>query len=94
MDTSVAYRYITSVPGVHGGEPVVKGTRIPVRSIVLAWRRGVAPEEIPALYPTLTLASIFEALSYYSDNQDEINEYIANHHVPEKLSGTRMNFKQ
>jgi len=94
MDTSVAYRYITSVPGVHGGEPIVKGTRVPVRSIVLAWRRGVAPEEIPALYPTVKIAAVFEALSYYSDNQAEVNEYIARHHVPADLSGTRMNFEK
>lgn len=94
MDTNVAYRYITSVPGIHGGEPIVKGTRVPVRSIVLAWRRGVAPEEIPALYPTVKLAEVFEALSYYSDNQDEINEFIAVHHIPNELSGTRMSFEK
>lgn len=94
MDTSVAYRYITSVPGVHGGEPIVKGTRVPVRSIVLAWRRGVAPEEIPTLYPTVKIAAVFEALSYYSDNQAEVNKYIAKHHVPAEISGTRMSFQK
>ncbi len=85
MNTTVQYRYITSVPGVQGGEPVISGTRIPVRTIVLAWRRGVSPEEIPSHYPHITLAEVFEALSYYSDNQEEINGYIEKHYIPKDL---------
>jgi len=85
MTASVQYRYIGSVPGVLGGEPVIKGTRISVRTIVLTWRRGVPPEEIPGHFPHITLAQVFEALSYYSDNQDEINEYIELNHVPKEL---------
>ena len=76
MDTTVAYRYIESKPGVVGGEPVIKGTRISVRTIVLAWRRGLAPEEMPA--------QVFDALSYYSDNQAEINGYIERNHIPKE----------
>lgn len=85
MDTSVAYRYITSVPEILSGEPIIKGTRTPVRSIVLTWRRGVPPEEIPIGLPHLTVAEVFEALSYYSDNQDEINGYIERNHIPKEL---------
>jgi uncharacterized protein (DUF433 family) len=85
MSVSVQYRYIGSVPGVLGGEPAIKGTRVPVRTIVLTWRRGVPPEEIPEHYPHITLAQVFEALSYYSDNQDEINNYIELNHIPKEL---------
>ena len=85
MDTTVAYRYITSVPDILGGEPIIKGTRTPVRSIVLTWRRGVPPEEIPIGLPHLTVAQVFEALSYYSDNQDEINEFIEKNYFPREL---------
>ena len=85
MDTTVQYRYIESKPGIVGGEPVIKGTRVPVRTIVLAWRRGVPPEEIPGHYPHITLAQVFEALSYYSDNQGEINTYIEKNHIPKDL---------
>lgn len=85
MDTTVAYRYIESKPGVLGGEPVIKGTRVPVRSIVLAWRRGLPPEEIPVHYPHITLAQVFDALSYYSDNQEEINRHIEENFVPREL---------
>lgn len=90
MPVSVQYRYIESVPEILSGEPVIKGTRVPVRTIVLAWRRGVAPEEIPEHYPHITLAQVFEALSYYSDNQDQINEYIQKNHVPPELIGQHL----
>ena len=85
MNTALQYRYIESKPGVVGGEPVIKGTRVSVRTIVLAWRRGVAPEEMPEHYPTVRLAEVFEALSYYSDNQEEINRYIELNHIPREL---------
>ena len=81
METTVGYRYITSVPGVQGGEPIIKGTRVPVRTIVLAWRRGMAPEEMPSHYPTIRLAEVFDALSYYADHQEEINRHIERHHI-------------
>ncbi len=83
MDTSVEYRYITRKE--KSGEPIIKGTRTSVRTIVETWRRGVPPEEIPVVLPHLTLAEVFEALSYYSDNQTEINEYIEKNRVPKEL---------
>lgn len=85
MDTTVQYRYIESKPGVQGGEPVIKGTRTPVRSIVGYWRLGYSPERIVQALPHLTLAQVFEALSYYSDNQDEINAHIERHRITDDM---------
>ena len=85
MDTKVAYRYITSVPDIHDGEPIIKGTRTSVRTIVENWRLGYAPEEIPQHLPHLTLAQVFDALSYYSDNQAEINKFIEQNRIPKEL---------
>ncbi len=85
MDNTFAYRYIESKPGVVDGEPVIKGTRVSVRTIVLNWRRGIPPEEIPNSFPHITLAQVFDALSYYSDNQEEINGYIEQNYIPKKL---------
>ncbi len=83
METAVAYRYITRKE--KSGEPIIKGTRTSVRTIVETWRRGVPPEEIPIGLPHLTLAEVFEALSYYSDNQAEIDDYIERNRIPEEL---------
>lgn len=85
MDTTVQYRYIESKPGVVGGEPVIKGTRVPVRSIVLKYRLGYSAEEIVQAVPHISLAEVFEALSYYSDNRAEIDDYIDRNHIPEEL---------
>jgi uncharacterized protein (DUF433 family) len=77
--------YITADASILSGEPIIKGTRTPVRAIVEIWRLGVPAEEIPKRLPHLTLAQVFSALSYYSDHQDEINAYIERNRVPDDL---------
>jgi uncharacterized protein (DUF433 family) len=77
--------YIIRDDRILKGEPIIKGTRIPVRAIVETWRMGTAPEEIPRGMPHLTLAQVFDALSYYSDHQDEINDYIERNRIPDEL---------
>lgn len=83
MDTTVAYRYITRKE--KSGEPIIKETNTSVRSIVENWRLGLSPEEIVEGLPHLTLAQVFEAMSYYYDNQAEIDDYIERNRVPEEL---------
>ena len=80
-----AHRYIASDDQILGGEPIIKGTRTPVRAIVEIWRQGVAPEMLTAHLPHLTLAQVFAALSYYSDHQNEINGYIQRNTIPEDM---------
>ncbi|WP_292837198.1 hypothetical protein [Nostoc sp. JL33] len=46
---------------------------------------GVAPEEIPQGLPHITLAQVFDALSYYLDHQNEINSYIQRNRIPDEL---------
>jgi hypothetical protein len=43
----------------------------------------VAAEEIPNSLPHLNLAQVFDALSYYSDHQDEINAHIERNRIPD-----------
>ena len=78
-------RYIVRNDKILSGEPIIKGTRTPVRAIVETWRQGVSPEEIPSLLPHLTLAQVFDALSYYSEHQEEINDYIQRNRIPDEL---------
>lgn len=82
MITITAYKYIVKDEDILGGEPIIQGTRTPVRAIVENWRLGLFPEEIVIHLPYLTLAQVFEALSYYSDNKEEINEYIQKNQIP------------
>lgn len=77
--------YVTTDPALLAGEPVISGTKTPVRAIVELWRMGVLPEEIPTHLPHLTLAQVFDALRYYADNQGEINRFIEANRVPDEL---------
>ncbi len=76
---------VVSDSALLGGEPVIRGTKTPVRAIVELWRIGITPEEIPEHLPHITLAQVFNALSYYAEHQSEINHYIEINHVPEHL---------
>ena len=68
------------------GEPIIVGTQTPVRAIVELWRLEVNPEEIPLHLPHLTLAQVFDALSYYADHQEEIQQCIERNKVPDDLT--------
>jgi uncharacterized protein (DUF433 family) len=77
--------YIVTDNQILSGEPIIEGTRTSVRAIVELWRLGLLPEEIPNHLPHLTLAQIFDALSYYFDHQAEIKAYIERNRIPEEL---------
>ncbi|MGD2049784.1 MAG: DUF433 domain-containing protein [Chloroflexota bacterium] len=85
MIHATKHRYIVNNDDILSGEPIIEGTRTPVRAIVELWRLGTPPEEIRSHLPHLSLAQVFDALSYYSDNQEEINAYIERNRVPDDL---------
>jgi uncharacterized protein (DUF433 family) len=77
-DALQASRYVTRNPEILQGEPIVTGTQVAVRDIVVLWRSGVRPEDIPqALYNLVSIAQVFDALSFYYDAQEEVDERIA-----------------
>lgn len=61
---------------VLGGEPIVRGTRIPVRSIVLIAREYGGEAGVLDAYPQLALADVQDALGFYEDHRAEIERYI------------------
>ena len=85
MSAIALSRYVTQNPEILSGEPIITGTRTSVRAIVSMWRLGVMPEEILNHLPHLTLAQVFDALSFYLDHQTEINNYIEQNQVPDEL---------
>jgi uncharacterized protein (DUF433 family) len=85
MMQGTAHRYIVTDDHILSGEPIIMGTRTPVRAIVELWRQGPAPEIIPSRLPHLSLAQIFDALSFYSDHQEEIQRWIERNRIPDDL---------
>lgn len=49
---------IEHVTGVCGGEPVFRGTRVPVRMVAAMRTQGATTEEIVAGYPSLTVRMV------------------------------------
>lgn len=82
VQTQTTHPYVTQADNILSGEPIIKDTRTPVRAIVEHWKFGERPEEIIHKLPHLRLAQIFDALSYYDDNREQIEHYIALNHVP------------
>ncbi len=75
-----AHPHIVKIPGVQGGEPIVRGVTRTVRGIVELSQRGLTPQQILEGWEgRLTLAQVYDALSYYYDNQEEIDQLIAEH---------------
>lgn len=69
--------YIVRDSTIYGGEPIVEGTRTGVRHIILLFQSGKDPEEI-ADSQHLSLAQVYDAISYFYDNEAEIEHYIRN----------------
>lgn len=68
--------HIYTNPEMHGGEPTIRGSGILVRTIVERMRMGQHPLEIYKAFPNLSLAKIYDAISYYYDHAAEIDESI------------------
>ncbi len=90
MATATSHPYIVSDKAILGGIPIVVGTRTPVRAIAELWKFGVTPEEITTHLPHVTLAQIFDALSYYQDHREEIDADIVRNRVPENKVDPRL----
>jgi uncharacterized protein (DUF433 family) len=57
-------RMVEENPDIRGGEPVFRGTRIPVQMIASFVQQGIPAEEILEDYPALTHASLDVATRY------------------------------
>ncbi len=71
--SDVVALHITKTPGVCGGRACIAGQRIRVMDIVV-WHenRGYSPDEVVDMFPGITLADVYAALTYYFDNCQEI----------------------
>ena len=54
----------------------LKGHRIGIDNILFYFLEGYSPEEILSIYPDLTLEKIYATITYYFQNQKEIDAYL------------------
>jgi uncharacterized protein (DUF433 family) len=78
--------YVVRRAGYRGGRPILKGSAIPVWLVAAMWKAGDSLEEIGQTYPHVDAAAIYDAISYYLDHQQEIEEEIAENRIERVLS--------
>ena len=59
----------------------VTGTRVSLDSVIYAFNEGATPEEIVQQYSTLDLKDVYAVISYYLQNRDEVEKYLAQRQV-------------
>ena len=67
----MAFERISIDHRIMGGVPCIRGTRIPVATVVGMVAEGMTTEEILVDFPQLTLEDIHEALRYAAAAVDE-----------------------
>jgi uncharacterized protein (DUF433 family) len=66
------------VQKIGGPQAVIRGTRIPVSILIGYLRLGETPESlVHNILPRLTLAQVYDALSYYDEHREEIDQELA-----------------
>src|SRR5437867_11690407 len=70
------HRYVHKDSSICGGDPVIVGSRVPVRLIYQRLCAGDTAEAIQQAYPHLTLAQTHDAPSYAYDHLTETEKAI------------------
>lgn len=70
------------------GVPTIRGTRLAVRLVAQMHRAGDSVEDILRSYPHLDPAAVHDAISYYLDHRDELEQEIAAHRIEAVLART------
>jgi uncharacterized protein (DUF433 family) len=73
----IVYSHVTKQPGVRGGRACIDDTRIAVVDVAAILKQGRPPEQILLSYPSLSLAQVYAAISYYYENKNEIEAELA-----------------
>lgn len=63
--------YITRDRAVCGGEPVVTGTRVTVRTVLASLAEGMSMEEIMADFPTLSRDAVRAIIAFAAVSAEE-----------------------
>lgn len=63
--------YVTRDPRICGGELVVKGTRVTLRTVLASLAEGATTEEILADFPTLTPDKLRAVIAFAAASAEE-----------------------
>jgi uncharacterized protein (DUF433 family) len=64
-------QYIVREPGICGGEPVIRGTRVSIRTILASLAEGASTADIIADFPTLTDDDVRAVIAFAAISAEE-----------------------
>jgi uncharacterized protein (DUF433 family) len=64
-------RFIVRDPAVCGGDPIIRGTRVTVRTVLASLAEGLGVEEIVAEFPTLNEAGVRAVIAFAAVSAEE-----------------------
>lgn len=59
------------------GRLMVAGTRVPLETLMAAFKRGESPEAIHESYDTVPLADVYAVIAYYLHHRSEVEAYLS-----------------
>ncbi|HEX8522879.1 MAG TPA: DUF433 domain-containing protein [Tepidisphaeraceae bacterium] len=64
-------QFITRNPKIAHGEPIILGTRVPLRTILASLAEGATVEEIVADFPTVSQEAVRAVIAYAAASAEE-----------------------
>jgi uncharacterized protein (DUF433 family) len=74
---SITSTYEINLTKTKAGVLRIGDTRISLDSVIIAFNQGATPEQIVYDYDTLTLSEVYSAISYYLQNREKVDAYLA-----------------
>jgi len=65
------HQYIIRDPQICGGEPVIKGARVPIRTILASLAEGARIEEVLGDFSTLTEHDVRAVIAFAASSAEE-----------------------
>ncbi|WP_129678390.1 DUF433 domain-containing protein [Candidatus Chloroploca sp. Khr17] len=58
------------------GVVLVRGTRVPIETLITAFLQGDTPEEMAQNFPTVSVADAYAVIAYYLQHQTAVEQYL------------------
>lgn len=76
---STSHPFIVKNKKICGGSPIIEGTRTRIIDVAIEYEiLGHSPDEIISSHPYLNLSQVHDALSFYYENRDELDQKAEN----------------
>ncbi len=93
-ETKTEHPHIVRTEGIRGGRPCIKSTGITVSLLAEYYKMGESVDSMLCMYPYLSRAAVYDALSYYFDHMAEIEQDLADSTLEKVMERNNMRFDE